>query len=136
MTGLALAAALLLVLCRPARRLTWRAVRGTIGGLLAIAAEVLERRRSRELTSAPHQPAARPARQPPPVPRAWRVRLSTRVDGFVVPLAEGDVVGPWRDAAEVRAEALTRLAEAGWPAGDHRVYAEAWPLPSGNERAA
>jgi hypothetical protein len=132
MTGLTLAAALLLALWRPARRLAWLAVRATIGGLLALAAMAVEQHRTRrELPPAPHQPAACPdahtTRQPPPVPQRWRVRLSTRVDGFVVTLADGIVVGPWRNAAEVRAEALARLAEA-TGAPSERVYAEAWPV--------
>ena len=135
--ALTTAAGVLLAVCRPARRIAWAILRGTASGLLAIAVAVAEHHRTRrERPPAPHQPHNRPARQPPPpMPQRWRVRLSTRVDGFPAVLADGEVVGPWQDAAEVRHEALTRLVEAvGQPAG--RVYAEAWPIGDRHTTAA
>lgn len=114
---------MLLSASRPARRVAWAILRALVGGLLALASVAVQRRRTRHQhrvgpsgAGGVHPAATRPAAY------RWRVRLSTRVDGFPVTLADGEVAGPWPTADQVRAETLTRLAQAtGRPTG--RVYA-------------
>jgi hypothetical protein len=136
LAAVAVVAALLLGAFPALRRLAWLALRAVVGAVLALAAFAVERRRARRAIEA-SRPVARAPQQPPPVPRKWRVRLTTRVDGFPVTLADGEVVGPWRTAAEVRAEALARLAEAGGVPTAGRVFCEAWPTgPKASTRAS
>ncbi len=120
-------AAITTAVCPPAARLAWSALRAVVSVPLIALAEVVERRRARRAPPTPPRPAVPPAR-PTPQPateRRWHVRLSTRINGQLVTLADGEVAGPWAPA--VRAEALARWAEAtGQPAS--RIYAQAWPV--------
>jgi len=117
MAAAALALAVLMALCRPARRLTWLALRGIVGAILTVLAVAIERRRAGTTAT---RPAGPPLRDPlPPLSPAghtWRVEVFVTHRGRTAPLTCGVITGPWPTAADIEAEAMTRwVAVHGWP---------------------
>lgn len=117
LAALVVVAVAALAVSRQARRAAWAVLRGVGGALLALAAAVVERRRSLE----------RPARQLP-AGHAWRCTVYLEHRGAMRALASGSVTGEWATAGDVEHAAMARWVEAhGWPAVG-RLCARAEPV--------
>jgi hypothetical protein len=112
-----LAAVVLLAVCRPARRWAWRALRGGVNAGLFLLALAVERHFARATRP---QPGAPPLRDPlPPLSPAghtWRVEVFLAWRGRTARLTAGLITGPWDNATDMEAEAMTRwVAVHGYP---------------------